>query len=706
MQKQKNKQKNKQKKVQFVHHTHKVLGLHCLPDKPIRSRLNPPILCKDNCSIISKLIVIILFLMSSKTNANSDVDLFNMPLEDLLKVKVVTSAKLPRSIKNSPGTITVFTAKEITLFGARDLMDVLTKIPGVLPFNDAFTGKYRFSIRGDQTALNNNHVLILLNGIPFNREGYIGGIWTGPDVVSVPISAVKQIEVVRGPGSVLYGTNAFSGVVNIITKDAEEINDAITLGMGDHQTTAADLSYGSSQGDLKIISALRLYETAGAAVSSNVQNANPFKSETGETTPSVLLGLKYRDFHALLHAATAELETIRGLPTQLADGEIATDKIYFNFGYAAAVSDEWSTQIDFSHIRRRTKLADSFVAPAAPFEIETDDSRLELQFRGNLYQDLTLILGTAADWNVGQFPVPGDLIDDWEYAIFSVYGQLEYTFHTTRFIVGAQYNRVETAPHQLAQQWVPRFAVIQDFTQYTGLKLQYAEAFRAPYPAETGLHGSTPSIAIQGNPQLDHELVTTWDLEFFFHSDTLQSSINFFRNEQQDLISRVPTAPKVVTFQNQGELTIEGVELEAKYLLHNSYYFSGAISTQQNENSSGIDDVTLQPRYIAKLGVGYESSDCSIGLFDNYLSGYEDNISVTPNRMEINPHSKAVHLLSLNANWSPSRLNNIKLELYIHNLLDENIYVPPMPGFTNSAMNSFPSVDTGRAVIGSITFAF
>ena len=58
--------------------------------------------------------------------------------------------------------------------------------------------------------------------------------------------------------------------------------------------------------------------------------------------------------------------------------------------------------------------------------------------------------------------------------------------------------------------------------------------------------------------------MATWDLEFFFHSDTLQSSINFFRNEQKDLINRVPVAPQVVSFLNQGELTIEGVELETK----------------------------------------------------------------------------------------------------------------------------------------------
>jgi len=696
MQNQYAKAKPKVNKVRLIQSNLSILRPRSLPAGPLlySSHQSQP-------RFIVKLLVSIMLLTSPATHANNDdVDLFNMPLEDLLKVKVETSAKLPRSIKNSPGSVTVYTAKEIALFGARDLMDVLAKIPGVQPFNDATNGKYRFSIRGDLPGSYNNHVLILLNGIPFNRDSYLGGYWTAPDTISVPLPIIKQIEVVRGPGSVLYGTNAYAGVVNIITKAADEVEDRITVGVGDHQTTSADLSYGGKNGDLQVIAALRHYATAGAAVSSNVENDNPFNSHTGESTPGVLLGLNYRDFHAVLHAATAEMDTIRGSSTALADGEIATDKVYFNLGYAQAVSEEWNAQIDISHIRRRNALTDPFIAPSAPFQYEMNDSRLELQLRGNVDPDLTLILGTTADWLVGQVPVPGTIIDDWDYAIFSFYGQLEYTYNATRLIVGAQYNKVESGP----QQSVPRIAIIQDFNQYAGLKLQYAEAFRAPYPGETGLHGSTPVLAINGNPQLENELVKTWDLELFFHSDTLQASLNFFRNEQQDLIGRVFTSPRVVTFLNQGELTIKGVELEAKYLWQNNYYFSGAISTQRNENSSGIEDATSQPHLIAKLGVGYESSDWSMGLFDDYLSGYEDNISATSSLVEINPPSKPYHLVSFNASWSPPQLTNVKLALYIHNLLDEDIDVPPLlPG---PFLNTFPSVDTGRAVVGTVTFAF
>ena len=122
-----------------------------------------------------------------------------------------------------------------------------------------------------------------------------------------------------------------------------------------------------------------------------------------------------------------------------------------------------------------------------------DDSRVEFQFRGNLYQSLNLVVGTTADWFVGQVPVPSDLINHWDYAIYALYGQLEYTYNTTRLIVGMQYNKVES----IQPQTVPRIAIIQDFNQYAGLKLQYAEAFRAPYPAETSLHPSTPTIILE-----------------------------------------------------------------------------------------------------------------------------------------------------------------------------------------------------------------
>ena len=99
-------------------------------------------------------------------------DVFSLSLEQLLNAKVTTPSKRAESLSQSSGIVSVFTAEEIALFGARDLGEVLSKIPGIQPFDSLSSGRHRISIRGDRPTFDNNHVLILLDGTPINRSSY------------------------------------------------------------------------------------------------------------------------------------------------------------------------------------------------------------------------------------------------------------------------------------------------------------------------------------------------------------------------------------------------------------------------------------------------------------------------------------------------------------------------------------------------------
>jgi len=114
---------------------------------------------------------------------------------------------------------TVITARDIEAMGATDLDQALESVPGlhVSMSNVALNPIYEF--RGIATK-NNPEVLMLVNGIPITNVlwGERGQIWGG-----MPLENVARIEVIRGPGSALYGADAFSGVINIITKTAADI---------------------------------------------------------------------------------------------------------------------------------------------------------------------------------------------------------------------------------------------------------------------------------------------------------------------------------------------------------------------------------------------------------------------------------------------------------------------------------------------------
>lgn len=145
--------------------------------------------------------------------------LLELSLNELLNVKVISAtSKQAESYIESPGIVNYITSQEIATMGTNDLLDLLRRLPNVeIPSYCQYRNNI-VSIRG-QHGFTDKHTLVLLNGRPM-RERHHGGV-NAPIYTGFPLSSIKWIEVIRGPGSVLHGTGAFSGVVNIVTKTPE-----------------------------------------------------------------------------------------------------------------------------------------------------------------------------------------------------------------------------------------------------------------------------------------------------------------------------------------------------------------------------------------------------------------------------------------------------------------------------------------------------
>jgi outer membrane receptor for ferrienterochelin and colicin len=143
------------------------------------------------------------------------VELRSLDLESLLNVKVVTASKFAESQSDAPGIMSVVSQDELRRFGGTTLREVLERVPGLASSTAYFTDRSMVAARGDQTKINGGHVLFLINGRP-TREVLEGGL-VSDLLESFPINVLERIEVIKGPGSVLYGSNAFSAVVNLIT---------------------------------------------------------------------------------------------------------------------------------------------------------------------------------------------------------------------------------------------------------------------------------------------------------------------------------------------------------------------------------------------------------------------------------------------------------------------------------------------------------
>jgi outer membrane receptor for ferrienterochelin and colicins len=161
---------------------------------------------------IKFLIIIVLATAINAIGQVSDDDLFNLSLEELMQIEVTSATKSSVSIQKAPSSIKVFTQEDFNKYSFTTLQDILNTIPGI-QVQEYRAGHQNVWVRGVQQRYNNK-VLLIIDGVPM-RDSYYGHFNIDE---SLPLSNIEQVEVINGPGSVLYGTNSFSGVISITTK--------------------------------------------------------------------------------------------------------------------------------------------------------------------------------------------------------------------------------------------------------------------------------------------------------------------------------------------------------------------------------------------------------------------------------------------------------------------------------------------------------
>jgi len=150
----------------------------------------------------------------------------NLSLEELLQVKVTSATLTDESLKSVPASVTVVSRAQIRELGVRTLEELMNYVPGYQSYRND-TGNNSYSSRSRRSASNNREVLQLLDGQRLNED------LLGSDLVAhISLDNVERVEFIRGPGSAIYGANAFLGVINIVS--ASDLND-VNISTGSHQ---------------------------------------------------------------------------------------------------------------------------------------------------------------------------------------------------------------------------------------------------------------------------------------------------------------------------------------------------------------------------------------------------------------------------------------------------------------------------------------
>ena len=624
--------------------------------------------------------------------AASQADILSMDLEALLNVKVTTASKFSEDISDAPGVMHVITRDELKRFHALTLSEILNHVPGLALTTASFTDRSMVASRGDQTTINSGHILYLINGRP-TREVLEGGI--ASDLLeSFPVSTLERVEVILGPGSVLYGSNAYSAVVNLITRKADGNKISIDAQGGSGNAFAAAGNATFQRGAFSLVAAEQSHQfpdwiTPASSPLYGIQNVTVPNRGKG-----AYLGLNYKGMSLMSSYTDWTTSYI-----QSAIGQATWRRGFGDLGYSANLTSKWATNLNLTFTRT------TFDARKYIPGISRDSYEVVSEWTNSisLSERTHLTFGALYNYIRGaekvHFSGTTMVISDGSQPGEAFYAQLDHKLlKNLKVIGGLQANKIGG----LDLNVVPRTGVIWKLAPHYTVKALFSQAFRAPSIDEAKMNYVLPpelgGPVLIGNPHLSPEKVSTSDIELIYGSNRVEAEINYFHSSQTNDIVQ-----SAKTYINLGKATFQGGELEVKTYLWKDLFLTGAGSYQDNHDGSGNKNITPVPNLAAKMGFSYQSSANGItaSLFDVHqgpLSGYSN---------AINPKPTAYDLLNSHFGYDLTKYLQkdgfgLSLTAQANDLLNKSVWLPDWKDVSGDSIFFL----RGRTILVGVNIAF
>lgn len=649
-------------------------------------------------------------------------------------ISIATGVK--QLVHAAPAVATVITSDQIQKMGVTSLNEVLETVPGLHVSTSSNRFGSTYQIRGIATDFN-PHVLMLVNGIPLTHAT-LGNNGFHPNM---PIMSVDRIEVVRGPGSALYGADAFAGVINIITKSPGEYGYEVGGRAGSFNTSEAWFKYGSQLNRFDILLSLEYYKTNGDNDRIITFDAQSFFDMVTGTNVSNAPGPASTD----TERAEIRFEMF-GEKTKLRLWSSLQRDVGTGPGIAGALDPSGSEDLDnfFIDWSYNIELSEKWV-----LDIVTSYSDLNIDTDFTLFPEGT-ILPIGGDGNISPVGMPvlftdgfigNPTSDEKHYRVdfASVYSNDK---HTTRLATGFTRIEVETTetknfgpgvidgtvpvvdgtltsvtgtsfiylPNQsrdvyyisiqdewsIIRDWTfttgirydkysdfgstvnPRLALVWATTHNLTTKFLAGKAFRAPAFLE--LNGINNPVAL-GNPDLDPETINTFEVAFNYRATAnFRAGLNLFYYEIDDLIEYAPD-PAGFRAQNSGKRDGTGFEAEFEWK-HDKVTFRGHYAFQNSEDSSTNTDIADTPQSSVFLNATWFFND-SLTLGARVNGIFDRARANTDTREKIEDYTT----VNMNLRY---KINQLTVTASVHNLFDEEIIEPSPLG--SLIVNDFPGI--------------
>ena len=480
--------------------------------------------------------------------------LMELSLEELLQVKVTTLSRKPQPLSTTAAAIFVITQDDIQRSGALTIPDTLRMVPGIeVAQVDANT--WAVTARGSNGVFANK-LLVLMDGRTLYSPMFSGVYW---EIQDTDLSSIDRIEVIRGPGATMWGTNAVNGVINIITKDAKDTQGTRAEAVvGNNINFETTIRHGGESGNMHYRAFVKYFDRDGYADDSfDDWNFSRFGGRVDWSDRSndelTFTGEIYTGEvgeQNLTNSPTPPFATIDNLTRDYTGG-------FVNGAWNHTLSEKSDFQFRLSFDRNA-------IDDIAPEETRnTWDLDFQHHIMAGSRHDVVWGLGyrNSEDETTSSFTISLDPADRTQ-RLYSGFIQDEIRLSDSVYLtLGTKVEKNNFSPENL--EWSPNVRLAWLTNESSTLWASVARAIRSPSRIEQAgkivgimlppfvpvVPGTPPfplptAITINGNPDLDSEKVIAYEVGYRTQPlDSLSFDLALFYNQYDDLRAGVLQAP-------------------------------------------------------------------------------------------------------------------------------------------------------------------
>ncbi|HPW26593.1 MAG TPA: TonB-dependent receptor plug domain-containing protein [Tenuifilaceae bacterium] len=652
------------------------------------------------CLVVS----LIVLLAASAKGQNKEEDIFNLSLEELLNLEVSISTKTATNIRNTPGILTVITSEDIKNSGVNGIIDLFQLFVPGFDFGVDVEGVVGMGVRG--IWAHEGKVLFMVNGLELN-DGMFASVPFGNHF---PLNNIERIEVIRGPGSAMYGGFAGMGVVNIITRDVYKPGGYVSY-------TANHTGRQFSQNNVGF----------GTGVHQNYLNIG-ISGNYGNGSRS---DRDYVDYHGQSRSMRNASDTY----TRQLDLKLN----YKNFNLVGFIDDYSYQQIDlWDSYYPGPPLTESFKSSLvqATYDFKPNGNLTitpKISYKWQQPWKLTalgagygynnnktfdgLLGGISTSYTKNKLTIVGgaelkhdhlnqpELVDtvyeetfrngkeQLSYTNTAIYGLLQHDSRVGNFTLGARYD----FSSEYGSSFVPRVGIAKVF-DFMHFKVMVSQSFRVP-------GGILPNRLPQGNPEIKPEKGTSYEVAIGFKMP-FQSYITFnIFDVSFDKVIVYNLGNDDITgvgyYKNEGTIGTRGIEADFRHISTKiSSFATFAYYMRKHSKTDSLYRVPDRESYFLgfsplRLNGGFNfrvNNQLSLTLSGSYFGKRYAFTQREGNGMDVLEKLNPLFMLGCNVNIKNIVLKGLTATIEVNNMLGESFVFPqpykgshaPLPGLDRS----------------------